>query len=403
MASYILINKKENMEELFYRYNPWWEEKVDLKNIVERVIPLNYLEKSLDRKEIVFISGLRRVGKSTLMKLLIKKMIEVHSIQPAHIFYISLDDYRLSRKTILEIVEEYRKINSLSFKQKVFLFFDEVTYQKDYEIQLKNLFDSQNVKIFTSSSSASILKSKNPFLTGRNLLFEVMPLNFREYLQFKNISVLKSDSHLLDRHFEDYLETGGIPEFVLHNNIEYLKELVDDIIRKDIASFYNVKNTQILEDFFLLLMERAGKQISINKTANILKISPDTAKRYFEMFVDSYLIYVLPRHGKTNVKILSPKKIYAPDLGIRTLFTGFRDKGSLFENYVYLSIRSTEPAYLLNDKIEIDFMTKKKNLIEVKYKSELTEKQKMLFDSTPANVKYIIRNYSDLENLLQKL
>jgi len=68
------------MEELFYRYNPWWEEKVDLKNIVERVIPLNYLEKSLDRKEIVFISGLRRVGKSTLMKLLIKKMIEVHSI-----------------------------------------------------------------------------------------------------------------------------------------------------------------------------------------------------------------------------------------------------------------------------------------------------------------------------------
>jgi len=389
------------MEELFYRYNPWWEDEFRLSGVVERLIPLQRLERSLNKKEVVFITGLRRVGKSTLMKLLIKKMIEVHSVKPEHIFYISLDDYRLTRKTILEIVEDYRRVHSLSFRQKVYLFFDEVTYHKDYEQQLKNLFDSQNVKIFASSSSASILKSKKPFLTGRNVLIEVLPLNFREYLQFKNITVSKSDQHLLDKHFENYLETGGIPEFVLHNDIEYLKELVDDIIRKDISSFYNVKNTQALEDFFLLLMERAGKQISINKTANILKISPDTAKRYLEMFADSYLIYLLPRYGKTNERILSPKKIYAPDLGIRTLFTGFRDKGSLFENHVFLSIKHLDPAYLLQDKIEIDFMTKKKELIEVKYHSELTEKQKVLFVSTTAKVKHIIKSYRDLEKLME--
>lgn len=389
------------MEELFYRYNPWWEDDFRLSGVVERLIPLQRLEQSLNKKGVVFITGLRRVGKSTLMKLLIKKMIEANSVKPEHIFYISLDDYRLTRKSILEIVEEYRRVHSLSFRQKVYLFFDEVTYHKDYEQQLKNLFDSQNVKIFASSSSASILKSKKPFLTGRNVLIEVLPLNFREYLQFKNITVSKSDQHLLDKHFENYLETGGIPEFVLHNDIEYLKELVDDIIRKDISSFYNVKNTQVLEDFFLLLMERAGKQISINKTANILKISPDTAKRYLEMFADSYLIYLLPRYGKTNERILSPKKIYAPDLGIRTLFTGFRDKGSLFENHVFLSIKHLGPAYLLQDKIEIDFMTKKKELIEVKYHSELTEKQKVLFDSTPAKGKYIIKSYRDLEKLME--
>jgi len=389
------------MEELFYRYNPWWENEFRLSGVVERLIPLQRLERSLNKKEVVFITGLRRVGKSTLMKLLIKKMIEANSVKPEHIFYISLDDYRLTRKSILEIVEEYRRVHSLSFRQKVYLFFDEVTYHKDYEQQLKNLFDSQNVKIFASSSSASILKSKKPFLTGRNVLIEVLPLNFREYLQFKNITVSKSDQHLLDKHFENYLETGGIPEFVLHNDIEYLKELVDDIIRKDISSFYNVKNTQALEDFFLLLMERAGKQISINKTANILKISPDTAKRYLEMFADSYLIYLLPRYGKTNERILSPKKIYAPDLGIRTLFTGFRDKGSLFENHVFLSIKHLDPAYLLQDKIEIDFMTKKKELIEVKYHSELTEKQKVLFVSTTAKVKHIIKSYRDLEKLME--
>ena len=327
-------------------------------------------------------------------------MINEHNIDPIHIFYISLDDYNLSKKTILDIVEEYRTIHKIAFKQKCYLFFDEVTYHTDYELQLKNLYDVQNVKIFASSSSASILKSKKPFLTGRNNLIEILPLNFREYLNFKQIKIARSDSHLVDKYFEDYLNTGGIPEYVLNNDVEYLKDLVDDIIKKDIASFYNVKNTQILQDFFLLLMERAGKNLSINKAANILNISPDSAKRYLQMFADSYLIYLLPRYGKTNETLLSPKKIYAPDLGIRSLFTGFRDKGSLFENYVYLNIKNLEPSYIYTNTIELDFMTKGKELIEVKYHSQMTEKQKDLFESTPAKKKYLIKNYFELELML---
>jgi len=388
------------MEELFYRYNPWWEEKFTLSEIINRPNEIEILEKYLEQKSIVFLTGLRRVGKTTLMKLLIKKMIYEHNIEPTHIFYISLDDYNLSRKTILEIVEEFRKVNTIAFKQKIYLFFDEVTYHKDYELQLKNLYDVQNVKIFASSSSASILKRKKPFLTGRNNLIEILPLNFREYLDFKKIKIARSDSHLIDKYFEAYLNTGGIPEYVLKNDVEYLKELVDDIIKKDIASFHNVKNTQILQDFFMLLMERAGKNLSINKAANILRISPDSAKRYLQMFADCYLIYLLPRYGKTNETLLSPKKIYAPDLGIRTLFTGFKDKGSLFENYVYLNIKNLEPSFIYTNTIELDFMTRGKELIEVKYHSEMTEKQKELFETIPAKKKYLIKNYSDLEMLL---
>jgi predicted AAA+ superfamily ATPase len=391
---------RQFMEELFYRYNPWWEEKFTLSEIINRPNEIEILEKYLEQKSIVFLTGLRRVGKTTLMKLLIKKMIYEHNIEPTHIFYISLDDYNLSRKTILEIVEEFRKVNTIAFKQKIYLFFDEVTYHKDYELQLKNLYDVQNVKIFASSSSASILKSKKPFLTGRNNLIEILPLNFREYLDFKKIKIARSDSHLIDKYFEAYLNTGGIPEYVLKNDVEYLKELVDDIIKKDIASFHNVKNTQILQDFFMLLMERAGKNLSINKAANILRISPDSAKRYLQMFADCYLIYLLPRYGKTNETLLSPKKIYAPDLGIRTLFTRFRDKGSLFENYVYLNIKNLEPSYIYTNTIEQDFMTRGKELIEVKYHSEMTEKQKELFETIPAKKKYLIKNYSDLEMLL---
>ena len=129
------------------------------------------------------------------------------------------------------------------------------------------------------------------------------------------------------------------------------------MINKDIALFYKVKNTAVLKDFFILLMERAGKQFSINKVSKILGVAPDSVRRYFDMFVQSYLIYIIPRCGKTNEKLLTLKKVYAADLGIRTLFTGFRDLDSLFENYVYLKIKNLDPCYIYYDGIEIDFLT----------------------------------------------
>lgn len=385
------------MEDILYRYNPWWEERHLFEGAIEREAPLEEIKGHLPSKQIVFLTGLRRVGKTTLLKLLIRHLIEQEEIDPSRIFYVSLDDYLLSKKSIIEIVEEYRKARRLSVREKIFLFFDEVTYQKEFEQQLKNLCDSQNVKIYASSSSSSILKSGKPYLTGRSTIVEILPLDFREYLIFRQIAVKKADKHLMGSYFEDYLQTGGIPEYVLRGDIEYLKELVDDIIHKDIAAFHGIKSTQMLKDFFLLLMERAGKVFSINKMANILKISPDTAKRYLEMFADTFLIYLVPRYGKTNERILSPKKVYAADLGIRTLFTGFRDKGSLFENYVYLKIKRQNPCYVYKDGTEIDFMTKDGTLIEAKYNSKLSDAQKRLFDSLDAKKKIIVNGIEDIE------
>jgi predicted AAA+ superfamily ATPase len=149
-------------------------------------------------------------------------------------------------------------------------------------------------------------------------------------------------------------------------------------------------------------MERAGKVVSINKLANILKISPDSAKRYLQMFVDTYLIYPVNRCGKTNERILSPKKIYAADLGIRTLFTGFRDKGSLFENYVYHRIKDRNPCYVYENGIEIDFLTKDGILVEIKYMNEITDKQKTLFEKTKAKKKAIIRDIKSLNMFLKE-
>jgi uncharacterized protein len=390
------------MEDTLYRYNPWWEEEFTLDSIIPREKELSSLRDSLNKKEVVFVTGLRRVGKTTLLKLLIKDIIDNAFTDPKNILYVSLDDYLLMNFSILEIIDKFRSLHKIKTEEKIYLFLDEITYKEDYEIQVKNLYDSHNVKIYLSSSSASVMKNRKPYLTGRSRTVEITPLDFNQYLAFKNIKIKKRDKHLLTTYFEEYLSQGGIPEYVLTGDANYLRELVDDIIYKDIAARHNIRDLKLLKEYFLLLMERAGKIFSINKLANILNISPDTARRYLNLFNESYLIHLLPRYGKTNERILSPKKIYAADLGIRTLFTGFRDKGSLFENYIYMIIKSEDPSYLYKDGIEIDFYTSGKRLIEVKYNSELTNTQKQLMNSTKAKEKIVIVGYDDITKLSVK-
>lgn len=150
---------------------------------------------------MVFLTGLRRVDKTTLIRLLIHYLLQQQNIKADHIFYISMDDYLLRDNSIIEIVEHFRLLHRLSYDEKVYLFFDEITYKTDFRQQLKNLYDKGNCKIYVSSSSSSALRDNRGFLTGRERVVEVMSLNFDEYLTFKNISLKKRDSALQKQYF----------------------------------------------------------------------------------------------------------------------------------------------------------------------------------------------------------
>jgi hypothetical protein len=347
----------------------------------------------------LFITGLRRVGKTTLMKLIIKNLID-RGVDQRRILYVSLDDYMLRDKNIIDILNEYRKLHKITIDEKIYVFFDEITYKKDYHLQLKNIYDSQNVKIFAASSSSSMLLDKKAYLTGRSITLEINPLDLFEYMSFKGIKLKKRDAHLYPAYFKDYIRDGGLPENVLSPSREYLMNLLDDIIQKDITAFHGVKNSHILRDYYTLLMERSGKQLSINKISNILKISPDTSKRYLGYFQSTYLIHLLPRWGNTNARLLSPKKIYASDLGMKYLFVGERDLGSYFENYIFLKLKNTKNLYYLYENgIEIDFYTNDKIIIESKYYAELNTKQKKLFNEYPSNKRIIVDSIETLSLL----
>ena len=380
------------MKTVLYKSNPWWEEAYHFEGFQREKI-LNELKHWLGNKDIIFLSGLRRVGKTSLMKNMISCLINEQHVVPEHIFYISLDLYALDDYTIVELLTEYRKIHKLPSSQKVYLFLDEVTSKTEYHRELKNLYDLENIKIFASSSSASLLKDKQAYLTGRQRLVEVMPLDFDEYLMFKEIHIKTSDAHLYESYFENYMQDGGMPEYVLTGDVSYLQNLIDNIISKDIIAHYNIRQTQTVKDFFKLLMERSGKQLSFNKMAKILDISVDTAKRYYYYFEETYLIYGIDRYAKLNEQLKSPKKIYACDIGIRNVVTGYRDKGAIYENLLFLKLKVHHPKYLYVDGIELDFITEDKVLIEAKYYSTLNAKQQKLFDTFPVEKKYVLNGY----------
>jgi len=384
------------IEEL-YKQNPWWEGSFPYK-FIKRDKYLDILKKNLNNRDIIFLIGLRRVGKTTIFKMMINYLLK--RVDPKHILYVSLDSYNLEDYSIHEILEEYRKEHRLKREEKIFLFFDEVAHKEHFAQELKNLYDFENVKIYASSSSSSIIKSRKSYLIGRERIIEVLPLDFNEYLVFKSVKIKKSDSHLFKKYFEDYMMDGGMPEYVLTGDVSYLNSLIEDIIMKDVALLHNVKDLNIIKDYFKILMERVGKRLSINKITKIVGISPDTSRRYLSYFMDTFLIYSVDKCGKLNERIKSPKKIYIVDVGIRNFITGFKDKGSVFENLVFLKIKDKNPCYIYEDGVEIDFRVDK-TLIEVKYGREIQERQAKLFNKFPESEyrKLVIKDVVDFLSL----
>jgi predicted AAA+ superfamily ATPase len=386
------------MRKLFYTFNPWWDEEYvfEIKN---RPKYLKKISEDMDSKDILLLAGLRRVGKSSIMKLVIGDLIK-RGIDKTRILFVSLDDFLFNDKSIFGIIDEYRLLHKIKMEEKIYLFLDEVTYKDKWQQQLKNIYDRGNVKIIAGSSSSSIFVDENAYLTGRSRVLEVKPLDFDEWLVFKEIKLKTVDSDLMKAYFDDYLREGGMPEYVIKNDRAYIQNLVEQLIYKDIIAKHNIKMKSAIQDLFLLLMERSGKQLSINNIGKIMNITPSNAKRYIEYFEDTFLVGLIRKYGKTNEKITSQSKLYTGDVGIRNAYTGYRDKGAVFENYVYLKIKEKNPYYYVEDGTELDFITDRyfgeQYLIECKYNSELTRKQRDLFERLKVKNKIILNGHKDL-------
>lgn len=379
------------IEAELFKQNPWWESKFEDKSYPRE----KYLEQilsNLKSKEIILLTGLRRIGKTTIIQQTIRNLLN-NKIKPDNIFFVRLDSFNLLGFSIHQLIEEYRKIHKKSSSDFFYLFLDEISTRENFEQELKSIYDGENIKVICSSSIATLMRDKKARLTGRIKTIEIMPLDFQEFLIFKKAKINISDIARLESYFRDYLKIGGIPYYVITEDKNYLNELIENIIYKDIIAYHKLTAEKTIKELFILLCQRVGKPLSYNKIAGILKISVDSAKRFIGYFEKAYLFYVVDRYAKSlNEKITSPKKIYAGDIGIKNLITGFKDLGASYENLVFLKIKEQKPAYYLSDGVELDFITENR-LIEAKYNQELNIKQENLFNSFKIKNKIIAKDY----------
>ena len=395
------------MEEILRKFNPWWEKEISIKK--DEKIREEYLNQILDnllnKKEINFLVGIRRIGKTTLMKQAINHLIIKEKINSKNILFVSCDDLLFYEKNIFDIISEFRKINDIGIDEKFYLFIDEITYLENFSQQLKNLFDTWNVKVLCSSSNVSYLNDEKAYLTGRTKTIEIYPLTYDEYLEFREIEVSKFDTTLNKKYFEDYLKSGGILKYVIDEDPQFLLDVVNSIIEKDIIKYHKIKDDRIIKDLFKLLCERIGKPTSYNKLSNILNVRVETIRNYITYLEKTFLIYSCERFSfSINENITSPKKFYIIDTGLKNLFSKF-EIGNSFENLVFLELHKVRNPfypidYLLENGVEIDFIIKNKLLVESKYlNSDLTEKQKILFDKIKVDKKLIIKSKEDFKKI----
>jgi len=368
---YRFANYHMMIEEVLRKFNPWWH-----KEYVSPGIPRNSyhleVEKLFRRERILILFGLRRVGKTTIMKQLIAKYLK--EMNHDRIFFAGIDHPELERTPLQELLREFRRINGLKSNQEVILFLDEVQSRSGFEKELKGIYDlEKSVKIIASGSSSLVIKQKSSHLIGRYRSIKVKPLSFQEYLAFKDETPDRSEPQLMEKMADHYLLEGGMPEYVLSSDPGYITELVTNIIYRDICTSYGVKDPKLLKDLYFLLMQRVGKRISYSKLARLLDIGDDAIKRYIGYFEEAFLLHVIEQEGTPNERKYGQKKCYSPDNGICSVISGSSASGPLAENCVYLNLREDcEPRYYNKKGIEVDFLCKKR-AYEVKYKAKLAE------------------------------
>jgi len=219
-------------------------------------------------------------------------------------------------------------------------------------------------KVVVTGSNAKILsKELGTSLTGRQISWEVFPFSYFEFMAHFNLSPgIKS--------FSNYLQFGGMPEFLNSKNRDVLLNLYNDLIYRDIVVRHGLRNPKIIKELGVFLSTNAGKEFSFSNLARAFELgSRNTVTAYISYFEDAYLFFTVPRFSYSlKQQAKNPKKIYGIDTGlIGNLSMSFsKDVGRLLENLVYIHLRRLEKEiFYYRQRGECDFIVKKDKRVEM--------------------------------------
>lgn len=354
-------------------------------DFVERKEYIDKIKPFINKPVIKVITGMRRVGKSTFLKIISQKILK--DIEESNKIYLNFETLELLKiKTDIELVE-YLKPLLKDKKDKVYMFFDEIQLVKNWERVINALRINENYDIYITGSNSSLMSSKiSTLLSGRYVQIEIQPFNFREFLK------LYSDKNLVyEELFRKYINIGGIPflkYFDLDENscAKYLQDLYNTVIVKDVIEYNKVRDVDMFNRILTYVFENIGQTFSSRSIQKFLKnenrnISVDTILNYLEYAKSAYIIKKVPRYDVVGKKILSvDEKYFITDHGLRYAkgFSNEKNIERILENIVYIELLSRGYKVNIgrvNDK-EIDFIAvkgDKKEYYQVSYLLETEE------------------------------
>lgn len=338
------------------------------KGLIKREIQKN-LEKIINSREAILITGVRRSGKSSLMKLILD---DIHT---SEYLYLNFEDERfieISVDDLETIYELYLEIENP--KGKKYFFLDEIQNVKGWERWVYRLYEFEDIKIFITGSNSSLLNSEiSSSLTGRNRQITNWPFSFRELLNLRKIPFnKKNDLYITENKItiknllKEYFKLGGFPEALKFQDESILQQYFNDIVYRDIVTRHSIRNFKELKELCLYLASNIGIIISYENLKNFINVkSINTVKNYLELLESVYLFFKLPLFDYSIKKqIYNPGKYYIIDTGMAHVI-GFKfseNIGRLYENMVFLELkrRNNEVYYWKSAKDkEVDFVIKK--------------------------------------------
>ena len=362
------LTKLEILEIL----NDWNYWNRDFEEYIPRQEYLDRIELFRRSGEIIVLTGIRRSGKSTLLKLEMQSLAEEKSKK--ELLYIYFEDPRLSdnlnTKTLDLILEVYRE--NINPKGEIFLFLDEIQNVSGWEKWVRTAYELKKAKIYVTGSSSKLLSGEiATSIGGRYLNIDVYPLTFREYLNFKGITCTdlmeytakKTD---INRFFTEYLRYGGFPRIATVEEDLKKEELIsyfNTILLKDIMARYGLKNYDKLKTLAEYILSNDTKQNSISSIGKALKYGYNTTGDYIDYLKQVYMLFEIRNYNYSLKKqIASDTKYYTTDTGfVNTLSFSFSgNTGRLFENIVFseLKRRGGEIFFLNVNGHECDFIVK---------------------------------------------
>ncbi len=310
----------------------------------------------------LIISGIRRCGKSTMLNQLLQRKFE-------DAFYFNFEDPRLFD---LERNDFPRLDEVIADRESRTLYFDEIQVLDGWERYVRQKLDEGFQLVITGSNATLLSHELGTKLTGRHITKELFPFSWKEFCEFKSL-------RLSEASLTAYMKAGGFPEYVKTGNDDILHQLFEDILLRDIAARYGVRDVKTLQRLALYLVSNVGNLVSGNKLRSLFGVgATSTVMEYFSHLQQTWLLFFVPRFSYSMRKqSINPRKVYAIDTGLVNVNTkSFSDDhGRVLENLVFLFLRrSFHEICYFSEKGECDFVVfdkgKARNIVQVCY--ELT-------------------------------